>query len=102
MRNTGKEFTFGLISGAVIGSLVAILYAPDKGSTTRDRVSYHLTHYLDELSHLIEKLRNEQAFVSDAKQQGDLVVEDAKKRAEELKNEVEGLLSTIDTAEKNQ
>lgn len=100
--NSGKDFMFGLLSGAVIGSLVAILYAPDKGSTTRDRVSYHLSHYLDELAHLIERLKKEQAFVSEAKQQGDQVVEDAQKRAEDLKSEVEELLSTIDSAKKSE
>ena len=100
MDSHSKDFLLGVISGAVIGGLVGMLYAPDKGSTTRDRLSYRLGHYLDELTQLIESLRNEQAIISNAKMQGDQVVEDAKKRAEELRSEVDELLKTINTADK--
>lgn len=91
-----KDFTIGLISGAVIGSAVALLYAPDKGSNTRDILSYRLSSYLDELTHLIDRLSEEKEAISEAKRQGDLVVEDARHRAEDLIREAEDLLETID------
>ncbi|WP_441000617.1 YtxH domain-containing protein [Fodinibius sp. SL11] len=91
-----KDFTLGLISGALVGSVVALLYAPDKGSNTRDVISYRLSSYLDELTHLIDQLSEEKEAISEAKRQGDLVVEDARHRAEDLIREAEDLLDTID------
>jgi len=95
-----KDFTLGLLSGALIGSVVALLYAPDKGSNTRDVISYRLSKYLDELTHLIERLNQEKESISDAKRKGDEVVEDARRRAEDLINEAEGLLSSIEDKKK--
>src|SRR6056297_1964441 len=94
-----KDFTLGLISGALVGSVVALLYAPDKGSNTRDVISYRLSSYLDELTHLIDRLSEEKEAISEAKRQGDLVVEDARHRAEDLIREAEDLLDTIDDSE---
>lgn len=91
-----KDFTFGLLSGALVGSIIALLYAPDKGSNTRDILSYRLSSYLDELAHLIDRLSEEKAAISEAKRKGDLVVEDARHRAEDLIREAEDLLNTID------
>lgn len=93
-----KDFTFGLLSGALVGSVIALLYAPDKGSNTRDILSYRLSSYMDELTHLIDKLSDEKESISEAKRKGDLVVEDARKRAEDLINEAEDLLGSIEKA----
>lgn len=95
-----KDFTFGLLTGALIGSVVALLYAPDKGSNTRDVLSYRLSKYLDELSQLIDKLSDEQEMISEAKRKGDLVVEDARQRAEDLIQEAESLLDSIEDSKK--
>ena len=97
-----KDFTVGLLSGALIGSVVALLFAPDKGSNTRDILSYRLDNYLDELSQLLEQLSDEKKMVSDAKKKGNLVVEDARQRAEDLINEAEDLLGSIEETEKGQ
>lgn len=97
MSSTGKDFTLGLVTGALIGSAIAILYAPDSGSNTRDKISYRLSSYIDELNRAIEKLQNEkEKFSSDAKQKSDDVVSDAKKRADDLIKEAEALLDNIE------
>lgn len=95
-----KDFTLGLISGAVIGSVIALLYAPDKGSNTRDVISYRLSKYAEELSDLIDKLSDEKEMISEAKKKGDMVVEDARKRAEDLIGEAEDLLGSIEETKK--
>ncbi len=91
-----KDFTLGLLSGALVGSVVALLYAPDEGRNTRDMLSYRVSSYLDELSHLIDRLSEEKESISEAKRKGDLVVEDARHRAEDLIREAEDLLNTIE------
>lgn len=100
MSTHSKGFLTGLIFGALAGSVVALLYAPDKGSNTRDRISYHLNNYLDELARLNERLKEENRFISEAKKEGDLVVEEAQKRAEDLISEAEKLLENIEEAKK--
>lgn len=96
-----KDFTLGLLSGALVGSVIALLYAPDKGSNTRDVLSYRLSTYMDDLSQLIDRLSEEKASISDAKRKGDLVVEDARKRAEDLINEAEELLGSLEKTKQN-
>ncbi len=94
------NFILGAFTGALVGSALAILYAPEKGSTTRDRISYRLNTYAHDLSDLIDQLSREKNKVSEAKRKGELVVEDAKKRAEDLIHEAEDLLNTIEDARK--
>lgn len=91
-----KDYTLGLLSGAVIGSVFGLLFAPDKGSNTRDIVSYRLRNYADELRRLIEELTNEELITSDARKRSDLVVEDARKRAEDLIKEAEDMLGEME------
>lgn len=98
----GKNYLLGLISGAALGTVLGLLYAPDKGSNLRDKLSYQLNYYLEELTDLIERLNQEKSIISDAKKQGDLVVEDAREKAESLINEAEDLLEAINRAKESQ
>lgn len=100
MGKTTKGFSIGLVFGAFIGTFIGMLYAPDKGINTRDRLSYQLNSYLDDISDLVEKLRHE-SQISDAKKEGDLVVEEAQKKAEDLIAEAEKLLKDISGQKKS-
>ncbi len=96
MSKSGN-FLAGLISGAIAGTVLALLYAPDTGKNTRDRLSYRLSNYKDELNELIDQLREEKRhLVSEAKDKGDKVVQEAKQKADDLIKEAEGLLATIE------
>lgn len=97
-----KDYMLGLLSGAVLGSIFGLLFAPDKGSNTRDIVSYRLSNYIDEVSRLIDELTHEKKIASDAKKKGDLVVEDARHRAENLIKEAEEILGEIESSQESQ
>lgn len=91
------NFTTGLLSGALIGAGIALLFAPDKGTNTRGIISYRLSKYKDDIRELIHELKLEKEFMmSDAKKKGTEVVEDAKQRADNLIREAEELLENID------
>ena len=95
--NSTKNFALGLLSGAVIGTGLALLFAPDKGSNTRGVISYRVGKYKDDLKKLIRELQKERAnIMSDAKKKGDDVILDAKQRADDLIREAEGLLENIE------
>lgn len=95
MAHFSKGFTFGLLAGTIAGSITAILIAPDKGSNTRSRVTYHIQTYIDEIRSLINELQDEKFAVNAAKQQNKQVVDNAKKKAEDLLKEAEDLLTNI-------
>jgi len=99
MSKTGN-FIAGLFTGAMPGTVLALLYAPDTGKNTRDRLSYRLSNYRDELNELISELRKEkQKLISEAKEKGEAVVTDAKQKADHLIKEAEDLLHSIDKAD---
>lgn len=95
--NKSGNFILGFLSGAIAGAAIALLYAPDTGKNTRDRLSYRLSSYKDELNELLEQLKEEKRhLVSEAKDKGDKVVQEAKQKADDLIKEAESLLATLE------
>jgi gas vesicle protein len=99
--NKATNYTMGFLSGAMVGSVITLLYAPENGSNIRDIISYRVSSYMDDLNRLIEQLINEREITSDAKKQRDKVVQDARQRAENLIKEAEKLLHSIEETKKN-
>jgi gas vesicle protein len=94
----GTTALFAFLSGITAGVAIGVLYAPDKGKNTRDRLSYQLTKYRDQLKEYIEAMvENRDMPLSYAKSEGERVVNDAKERAEKLLGDVEDLIGQIKT-----
>lgn len=94
-KNTGN-IMLAFLAGAAAGALAGVLYAPDKGKNTRDRLSYLLDKYRNDLQGLIEELVNKKSeAVSEAKHEGDRVISDAIREAETLMGEVDALRNKI-------
>ncbi len=85
-------FLAGIATGAVIG----ILYAPDKGEVTRDRLSYRLSKYREQLEQLIADLIDGQELPDSlAKTEGKKVVDETRGKAERLLEDVDRLMAQI-------
>ena len=88
--NQGTKNLLIFVSGVATGAALGILFAPDSGKNVRDKISYRLQNQWNRLKELLNKGDD----LSDFDPRGELRTEDFRK-AEDLLNEVEGLLDEI-------
>jgi gas vesicle protein len=95
-KNSGDTL-MAFIAGTATGALLGILYAPDKGVHTRQKLSFQLEKYREMLQNLINDFveGKETPLNSEAKSMGQKVVDDAKSKAEKLLEDVDELLDQI-------
>ncbi|MBD3628379.1 MULTISPECIES: YtxH domain-containing protein [Cyclobacterium] len=99
-KKTNSIFVFAL--GAGIGAVLGVLYAPDSGNNTRDKLSYRLGKYRNELEDLIDDLVEGKSLPDNlAKSEGDKVITEAKSKAENLLNDVNKLIDQINKENNN-
>jgi len=55
MSKSSRSF-WAFVVGAAAGAIVGILYAPDKGENTRNKLYYQLNKYRDQLKQLINDM----------------------------------------------
>ncbi len=95
MKNVGKG-ALVFILGAAAGAAVGILYAPDKGQNTRDRLNFRLSKYKDKLGELISLLSQEEdSPLNTARSDGQKLIQDTREQAERLLSDVENLIDKI-------
>ena len=97
MSKKGGSTLLAFLVGAATGAILGILYAPDKGSNTREKLSFQLDKYRKMLQEMINDFVSgkETPLTSEAKSQGQKVVDEAKNKAERLLEDVDELLEQI-------
>jgi len=95
MSKSSRSF-WAFVVGAAAGAIVGILYAPDKGENTRNKLYYQLNKYRDQLKQLInDMVDGKEVIETTAKSEGKKVVQDAKIKAEKLLEDVEKMMNQI-------
>lgn len=94
--NKNSNSLITLFLGAGIGAVLGILFAPDSGNNTRDRLSYQLLRYKEELEELVKELvAGKNLPLNEARSEGNKVITEAKNKAENLLNDVNRLIEQI-------
>ena len=93
-RNTGTFLVF--LAGAAVGATLGILYAPDEGKNLRGKFNFQLERYRDQLSeYLGTVLKHDGGSLSQAKHEGQRVIDDTREKAEKLLMDVETLMGQL-------
>jgi gas vesicle protein len=95
MNKSGTIF-LSFVAGVAAGAALGILYAPDEGKNTRDKISFQLDRYREKLVDMLKKLKDQSELpVSAAKTEGERIISDTKSEAERLLSDVEALMGQI-------
>jgi gas vesicle protein len=79
------SFIAGLLTGAVVGGIVALLYAPRSGKETREHMKTKLQEYEKEIENLKNKAKDKSKQVRDA----------VASKIDELSKELENLSKAV-------
>ena len=94
-KNSTNSF-ISLLVGLMLGGILGILFAPDKGNNTRDRLTFRLDRYKRKLENLIDDIIDEKDNTnSEAKINSEKVVNKVTSKAEKLLKDVDVILSKI-------
>ncbi|MBP9925905.1 MAG: YtxH domain-containing protein [Cyclobacteriaceae bacterium] len=97
MGKKSSNALMAFIAGAAAGAILGVLYAPDKGTNTREKLSFQLDKYKKTLEDFLADIVSgkETPLTTEAKSQGQKVVSEAKDKAQRLLDDVDELLDQI-------
>lgn len=95
MSRSSRDLAF-FLTGIATGTILGLLYAPEKGNITRDRLSYRLSKYREQLQQLLNDILESADLPENfSKTEGQRVVDDAREKAERLLEDVDRLMAQI-------
>lgn len=85
----------GFLSGAVVGAIVALLYAPKSGKELRRDIKEKAGDLKDEVAEKLRVAKTKAAdIINEGKRRSDQIIYDAKEQASHLLDDADKLIST--------
>lgn len=89
----GRGMFIGFLTGALVGSITALLYAPKSGKELRSELRERGDEFVEDAEQYIAKARDRaNALINDGKERSEKLVADAKTKVNSLLNEAEKIL----------
>lgn len=86
----------GTLAGLAIGATAGVLFAPEKGSTTRKQITDKATGYVDKLKSKVDGVRDSLSEKFDgAKRDAEELVDKGKEKYDEAKKEMKNAASNF-------
>ncbi|KZK73459.1 MAG: hypothetical protein A3K90_01630 [Pelodictyon luteolum] len=90
-----KGMFFGAVLGAAGGTIMGLLFAPNKGSETQQILSGKLKHALEKASELYEGDEEGELYSNDAKKRSQEIIDTARQEARKILDEANSIIREI-------
>ena len=96
MSNKSGQSFLSFVLGMVTGGVLGLLFAPQKGTQSRNKLTFLLDSYKKQAKEILHDVIIGKAKIkSEAKAEGEKIIHEAKEKAEQLLDDVNGLMDQI-------
>ncbi|MBN1447097.1 MAG: YtxH domain-containing protein [Bacteroidetes bacterium] len=92
--NASRNLLLGFLSGALVGGIVALLYAPKTGKEFRGDLKRKGGEIIEDVDEYLQDAQEKaKHIINEGKEKSSALITDAKKRADSLLHDAEDILS---------
>ncbi|MFA6233007.1 MAG: YtxH domain-containing protein [Bacteroidota bacterium] len=92
--NATRNLMLGFLSGALVGGIVALLYAPKPGKELRGELLKKGGELTDDIEEYLQDAQEKaKTIINEGKEKSGALISEAKRRADSLLKDAEGILS---------
>lgn len=93
-NGVGKGLLIGFLTGAAVGSIIALLFAPKSGRELREDIKNKSQDFLEDADRYLANAKDKASqLINDGKKKSEKLVSDAKEKVDALLGEAEKILS---------
>jgi gas vesicle protein len=90
----GKGLLIGFLTGAAIGSIIALLFAPKSGKELRQDIKNKSQDFIDDAEGYLASAKDKASqLINEGKKKSEKLISDAKEKVDSLLGEAEKILS---------
>jgi gas vesicle protein len=93
-NNLGKGLLIGFLTGAAVGSIIALLFAPKSGKELREDIKNKSQDFIEDADKYISNAKDKASqLINEGKKKSEKLVADTKEKVETLLTEAERILN---------